>query len=288
MHRTHPMIVPLLAIFGILGCSSKRPAAQAPGSPPAPSPTVAVPAAQAPEPPPAPSPTMAERKLPNPLPISPANGVAMRGYPRTVTFQWSDVPGATRYGIEIDCYGCCTAHRWCTDVGKSGFTVDSLTQPTYTFDFWGDQPGRWRVWAVAPGLGVSEKSQWSEFTFGKVMEGNIIPPVIPPAAPSELVACNPASRPAFGAGVTPPKAIYAPNAEYSDAARRDKLNGTVELGVDIGDDGQVRAVCIARSLRADLDAQAVAAVKTWRFEPARREGAAIPWYDRVHVVFRLR
>lgn len=263
MRRARFLIVLLLAICGVWGCSAERLVAQAPSG--------------------------ALGKLPNPLPISPVNGAAMTGYPRTVTFQWSDVPGAKQYGIEIDCYGCCAAHDWCTNVGKPGFIADSLKQPTYTFNFWGDQPGRWRVWAIGPHLNASEKSQWSEFTFGKLIEGKLIPPVIPPAAPAEVIACNPSARRSRpGPGIIPPKPIYQPDPEYSDAARRDKLSGSVELGVDIGEDGKVRAVCVARSLRADLDAQAVGAVKTWRFEPARKDGVTIPWYAMVNVVFLLK
>jgi protein TonB len=127
---------------------------------------------------------------------------------------------------------------------------------------------------------------WSEFTFGKVIEGKLIPRLIPPAVPAEVIACKSSpGRSTLGPDTTTPP-IYKPDPEYSDAARRDKLNGSVELGVDIGEDGSVRAVCVARSLRADLDGQAVGAVKTWRFEPARRDGVAIPWYAIVDVVFK--
>lgn len=255
------LILLLPAICGVWGYSAKWPVAQAPPG--------------------------AFGKLPNPLPISPANDAAMTGYPRTVTFKWSEVPGATQYGIEIDCYGCCAAHDWCTNVGKPGFIADSLKQPTYTFNFWGDQPGRWRVWAIGPHSNTSEKSQWSEFTFGKVIDGKLIPPLIPPADPAEVIACKPSAlRSTLGPGTIPPKPIYKPDAEYSDGARRDKLNGSVELGVDIGEDGSVRAVCVARSLRADLDGQAVGAVKTWRFEPARKYGVTIPWYAIIEIDFK--
>lgn len=269
MHRLHSLKF-LLLVFGICGCSPKRPAAQIPGTPQAASPNTVA------------------HELPNPLPISPVNGAALKGYPRTVTFQWSDVPGAARYGIEIDCYGCCAPHSWCTDVGRSNFTVQTLARPTYTFNFWGDQPGRWRVWAIGPNLTAFAKSQWSEFTFGQVVGGNIIPPVIAPSASSELIACDPARRPVSAVDVTVPKAIYSPSPEYSETARKDKLNGMVELGLEIGDDGKVRTVCVARSLRSDLDAQAMGAVKTWRFEPARRNGTAISWYATVQVVFALK
>lgn len=88
----------------------------------------------------------------------------MTNHPRTVRFSWSRVPRAVTYAIEIDCYGCCTRDRWCSDVGK-GYTVPNLTAITYTFDFWGDQKGRWRVWAIDARSRPGPKSEWSGFSF---------------------------------------------------------------------------------------------------------------------------
>jgi hypothetical protein len=89
------------------------------------------------------------------------------GHPRTIAFQWSPVKGATQYGIEIDCFGCCVADTWCAD-SRSAYKVQALKEPAFTFDFWGDQPGRWRVWAIGADRAPSGKSPWSEFTFAPV------------------------------------------------------------------------------------------------------------------------
>ena len=79
--------------------------------------------------------------------------------------QWSAVPGATTYTVEIDCYQCCATGKWCTDVGKTWKLVANLRETNYTFDFVGAQPGRWRVWAVnAAGL-ESPKTGWWEFSY---------------------------------------------------------------------------------------------------------------------------
>jgi hypothetical protein len=102
-----------------------------------------------------------------PSAISPPNGAALTGHPRTIAFQWSPVKGATQYGIEIDCFGCCVADTWCAD-SRSAYKVQALKEPAFTFDFWGDQPGRWRVWAIGADRAPSGKSPWSEFTFAPV------------------------------------------------------------------------------------------------------------------------
>jgi hypothetical protein len=132
----------LVSILAFAGCTAKAPQAASRPAPPAPTGIAA------------------------PSPVSPPNGAALTGYPRTIAFQWSPVKGATHYAIEIDCFGCCVANTWCAD-SRSAYKVQALKEPAFTFDFWGDQPGRWRVWAIGADRAASEKSPWSEFTFGR-------------------------------------------------------------------------------------------------------------------------
>ena len=44
----------------------------------------------------------------------------------------------------------------------------------------------------------------------------------------------------------------------------------------VDENGRVQSVRVTRSLRSDLDDTAVATLKTWRFEPARKNGKAVP------------
>jgi hypothetical protein len=78
------------------------------------------------------------------------------------------VPGDTaylQYGVEIDCYHCCESNRWCTDVGET-WRVEQVSGTSYTFDYVGAQPGRWRVWAIDTSTGAqSPKSGWWEFEY---------------------------------------------------------------------------------------------------------------------------
>jgi protein TonB len=85
-----------------------------------------------------------------------------------------------------------------------------------------------------------------------------------------------------------PKLTFDPEPDYSDAGRKDKISGSVGLWVNIGADGLVNDVCVARSLRADMDERAVARVKTWRFEPARKDGVAVAANLYMEVNFNIK
>ena len=115
---------------------------------------------------PAPTPSQpAAIALAAPSPIEPPDQSVFSHHPRIVHFRWSNIPEAATYSIEIDCYHCCLKDRWCSDVQGTGYVVRSLKQPEYEFDFWGDQPGRWRVWTVDAQSQQGSKSAWSGFSF---------------------------------------------------------------------------------------------------------------------------
>ena len=90
-----------------------------------------------------------------------------------------------------------------------------------------------------------------------------------------------------GGGVSAPRAIYQPDPEYSEEARKAKYQGTVVLWCVVGPDGRVRDVKVQRSLGLGLDEKAIEAVKTWKFEPARKDGTPVAVQINVEVNFRL-
>ena len=90
-----------------------------------------------------------------------------------------------------------------------------------------------------------------------------------------------------GGGVSAPRAIYQPDPEYSEEARKAKYQGTVVLWCVVGPDGRVKEVKIQRSLGLGLDEKAIEAVKTWKFEPSRKDGAPVAVQINVEVNFRL-
>jgi periplasmic protein TonB len=90
-----------------------------------------------------------------------------------------------------------------------------------------------------------------------------------------------------GGGVSAPRAIYSPDPDYSEEARKAKWQGTVVLWIIVGPDGRTRDVRVVRSLGLGLDEKAIEAVKQWKFEPARKDGQPVAVQVNVEVNFRL-
>jgi TonB family protein len=90
-----------------------------------------------------------------------------------------------------------------------------------------------------------------------------------------------------GGGVSAPRTLYAPEPEYSEEARKAKYQGTLVLWMVVGADGRPRDIRVARSLGMGLDEKALEAVRTWRFEPARKDGRPVAVQINVEVIFRL-
>ena len=91
-----------------------------------------------------------------------------------------------------------------------------------------------------------------------------------------------------GSGVEPPRLVREVKAEYTEDARRRGLTGDVELEIVVRRDGSVGDVRVLRSLGAGLEQKAIAAVRQWRFTPARRKGEAVDVIVEVAVEFTLR
>ena len=90
-----------------------------------------------------------------PAPLTPADGAVFGHYPRSTTLTWEAVPGASAYVVEVEYDG----------GGWTPLTSEMLTSTSFTFDFVGMQPGRWRVWAL-DGDGVEgDKSPWRVFEY---------------------------------------------------------------------------------------------------------------------------
>jgi protein TonB len=90
-----------------------------------------------------------------------------------------------------------------------------------------------------------------------------------------------------GGGVSAPRTIFAPDPEYSEEARKAKYQGTVVLWMIVGPDGRPHNIRISRSVGMGLDEKAIEAVRTWRFEPALKDGRPVSVQINVEVSFRL-
>ncbi len=88
-------------------------------------------------------------------------------------------------------------------------------------------------------------------------------------------------------GVIAPVAIDEPQPPYSEKARRVKYQGTTVLVLVISAAGTVTSARVTRPLGLGLDQNALAAVRSWTFKPATRDGTPVPVRVMVEVNFRL-
>ena len=91
-----------------------------------------------------------------------------------------------------------------------------------------------------------------------------------------------------GSGIEPPRLLREVKAEYTDEARRRGITGDVVLEIVVRRDGSVGDVTVLQGRGAGLDQRAVAAVRQWRFSPARRRGEPVDVLVEVAVEFTLR
>ncbi len=84
-----------------------------------------------------------------------------------------------------------------------------------------------------------------------------------------------------------PRAIYSPEPEYSDKARKKKINGTVVLSLTVGTDGLAHDIQVEKKLGYGLDEKAVEAMRKWKFQPELRDGQPIETPIKVEMSFRL-
>jgi periplasmic protein TonB len=81
---------------------------------------------------------------------------------------------------------------------------------------------------------------------------------------------------------------YQTRPRYPDSARRQGIEGEALLRFQVLTDGHVASVTVTRSAgHADLDRAAVDAVRTWRFEPARRGEEKVTVWVTLPVRFQL-
>jgi TonB family protein len=88
-----------------------------------------------------------------------------------------------------------------------------------------------------------------------------------------------------GAGM--PSCVYCPDPSYSDASRAAKFQGAVVLSLVVTREGKADAIYVLRGAPLALTARAIAAVRSWKFRPAQKDGTSIPVRVPVEITFRL-
>jgi len=90
-----------------------------------------------------------------------------------------------------------------------------------------------------------------------------------------------------GNQMIPPKPISNPEPEFSPEASKMKYEGTELVKLVIDERGATRDLQVNRPLGLGLDEMAIAAIRTWTFEPARKDGQPVAVSVVVEVTFRL-
>ncbi len=91
---------------------------------------------------------------------------------------------------------------------------------------------------------------------------------------------------AVGGGVSAPIPIFRPEPPYAERARQAKLQGTVVLWIIIDAEGNVPSAKVMKPLGLGLEAKALEAVRTWKFQPSMHDGVAVPVGATVEVSFK--
>ena len=85
-----------------------------------------------------------------------------------------------------------------------------------------------------------------------------------------------------------PVITFKPRPEWTEEARRNRIEGTVVLSATFGADGRIKHVRILRGLGYGLDEKAIEAALKIRFIPARdARGNPIDWRGVIYVEFHL-
>lgn len=102
------------------------------------------------------------------------------------------------------------------------------------------------------------------------------PPVAEPEGPIHV-----------GGDVNAPVKISAPQPQYTEIARKARIQGVVIVQAIINKQGEVTNVKVLKGLPMGLSEEAVKAIKRWTFKPATLNGKPVDVYYNLTVNFRL-
>lgn len=90
-----------------------------------------------------------------------------------------------------------------------------------------------------------------------------------------------------GGGVRAPRALYDPDPDYSEEARKARYQGTVVLALIVDQSGRPTNIHVVRSLGYGLDEKAIERVKTWKFSPATKDGLPVAVQINLEINFHM-
>lgn len=90
-----------------------------------------------------------------------------------------------------------------------------------------------------------------------------------------------------GSGVSAPILISRIDPQFTEEARRAKVNGASVLSVVVDTTGHPQNIRVVRPLGFGLDQKAIEAVQQWRFQPGLKDGKPVNVQIGLEVDFRL-
>lgn len=90
-----------------------------------------------------------------------------------------------------------------------------------------------------------------------------------------------------GHGIVPPVPIYAPEAEFSDEARRSKYQGVCLISIIVDAHGDPQNPRVVQRLGMGLDEKALDAIRRYKFRPGTKDGKPVPVLITIEVDFRM-
>jgi protein TonB len=90
-----------------------------------------------------------------------------------------------------------------------------------------------------------------------------------------------------GGNVLPPRIVTRVDPQYTETARRAKIQGIVIIEAVIDRNGNVTEARILKPLGFGLDQQALTAIRAWKFKPGTLNGQVVPVYYNLTVHFQI-
>jgi len=92
----------------------------------------------------------------------------------------------------------------------------------------------------------------------------------------------------LGVEVIIPTPIRRITPVYPEKCKKEKIEGTVVLEIEIDEEGNVMDVQVLKSVHPDIDKAAIQAIKKWKYKPVLKDGKPAPVVFAVTINFWLR
>ena len=112
------------------------------------------------------------------------------------------------------------------------------------------------------------------------------PPPVSPPPPARPVPAVPRVYTSADSSVVPPVEILREMPVWNPPYSLEKSTFTGTLQIDIDERGAVERAMIVESIAPGYDGRLLAATRTWKFQPAMRDGAAVKYRKSIAISLR--